>query len=128
MWATPTTTRMEPEDLLRDFLSVSAIKIGKIRTNNEFTSSSAFTAFCKKRNIVLCPSVAYTHTMQARAEGAVRICKEHVWCLLRSSNAPPRFWPFALLHFCRTYNYWPGADSPPPWESMKTSNFVFDME
>eukprot|EP00961_Rhodomonas_salina_P189546 2557730-Rhodomonas_salina.1 len=51
IWATPTTTRMEPEELLRDFLSVSNLKIGKIRTDNEFTASAKFTAFCKKRGM-----------------------------------------------------------------------------
>eukprot|EP00961_Rhodomonas_salina_P090300 1215166-Rhodomonas_salina.1 len=81
---------MEPEELLRDFLSVTALRINTIRTDNEFTASSSFKAFCstRKRNMTLAPSVAYTHTMQARAEGAVRICKEHVRCLLRASNAP----------------------------------------
>eukprot|EP00961_Rhodomonas_salina_P077184 1035088-Rhodomonas_salina.1 len=101
MWASPSTTRKEQEILLREFLLVTGLKIGKVRTDNEFTASSNFQAFCKKRDITLCPSVAYTHTMQARAEGAVLICKEHVRCLLKSSNAPPHFWPFALLHFCR---------------------------
>eukprot|EP00961_Rhodomonas_salina_P189347 2554520-Rhodomonas_salina.1 len=48
MWTTPTTTRMEPEELLRDFLLVSNLKIGKIRTDNKFTASAKFTAFCKK--------------------------------------------------------------------------------
>eukprot|EP00961_Rhodomonas_salina_P153129 2061737-Rhodomonas_salina.2 len=66
--------------------------------------------------------------MQAHAEGAVLICKDHVCCLLKSSNAPARFWPFALLHFCCTYYYWPGAHSPPPWESMDNSQFDFNME
>eukprot|EP00961_Rhodomonas_salina_P286681 3874135-Rhodomonas_salina.1 len=77
MWVTPTTTLMEPEDLLRDFLSVLNLLIGKIRTVNEFTASTKFKAFCQKRAMVLCPSAAYTHTMQARhgAEGAVSICK-----------------------------------------------------
>eukprot|EP00961_Rhodomonas_salina_P121495 1635437-Rhodomonas_salina.3 len=127
MWATPTTTRMEPEDLLNDFLVLSKINIGKIRTDNEFVSTK-FKAYCKKRGIVLCPSVAYTHTMQARAEGAVRICKNQVRCALKASNAPPRFWPFALLHFCRTFNYWPGANSPLPWTTMAKSNFSFNIE
>jgi hypothetical protein len=84
--------------------------------------------FCRKRDISLCPAVAYTHTMQALAEGAVRICKEHVLCLLKASNAPARFWLFALLHFCRTYNWWPGATWQPPWESMKNSKFCFELE
>jgi hypothetical protein len=78
LWATPTTTRMEPEELLRDFLSISGVKIGKIRVDGEFDASAAFKAFCKRRSIELCPATAYNHTMQARAEGAVRICKEHV--------------------------------------------------
>lgn len=76
----------------------------------------------------LCPSVAYTHIMQARAECAVRICKEHVRRLLKSSNAPPRFWPFALMHFRRMYNFWPGTTTPPPWESMTKSRFLYNME
>eukprot|EP00961_Rhodomonas_salina_P197098 2660254-Rhodomonas_salina.1 len=59
--------------------------------------------------------------MQARAEGAVRICKEHVHCLLKASNAPARFWPFALLHWCQIYNYWPGSKTPPPWDAMEKS-------
>eukprot|EP00961_Rhodomonas_salina_P240842 3254288-Rhodomonas_salina.1 len=104
MWATPTATRMEPEELLNEFLGTTGIKVGQLRIDNEFFCSTAFKAYCKKKGITLCPSVAYTHTMQARAEGAVRICKEHVRCLLKASNMPPRFWPFALLHFCRVYN------------------------
>eukprot|EP00961_Rhodomonas_salina_P174581 2354896-Rhodomonas_salina.1 len=68
MWATLTTTHMEPEGLLRDFLSVLNLQIGKIRTDNEFTASTKFKAFCQKR--AMCPSAAYMHTMQARAEGA----------------------------------------------------------
>eukprot|EP00961_Rhodomonas_salina_P249977 3378747-Rhodomonas_salina.2 len=96
MWATPSTTREEPESLLRKFLASTGIKIGQIRIDNEFNCSSTFKAFCKKLDITLCPSVAYTHTMQARAEGAVRICKEHVRCLLKASNTPPLFWPFTF--------------------------------
>eukprot|EP00961_Rhodomonas_salina_P055146 740892-Rhodomonas_salina.2 len=34
MWATLTTTRMEPEELICNFLSVSNLKIGKIRSDN----------------------------------------------------------------------------------------------
>mmetsp|Transcript_24318 Transcript_24318/g.49270 ORF Transcript_24318/g.49270 Transcript_24318/m.49270 type:complete len:83 (+) Transcript_24318:842-1090(+) len=29
LWATPTPTKMEPEELLRDFLNVTGLKIGK---------------------------------------------------------------------------------------------------
>eukprot|EP00961_Rhodomonas_salina_P253355 3424165-Rhodomonas_salina.1 len=77
MWATATTTRKEPEKLLLEFLAVMGLKIGQLWTDNEFTASSTFKAFCEKQDITLMPSVAYTHTMQARVEGAVRICKEH---------------------------------------------------
>eukprot|EP00961_Rhodomonas_salina_P223553 3023017-Rhodomonas_salina.1 len=128
MWATPTRTRMEPKDLLGDFLSVSNLKISEIRTDNEFTASTKFKAFCTKRCMVLCPSAAYTHTMQVRAEGAVRICKNQVRCFLKASNAPARFWPFTLMHFCCTYNHWPRANSPQQWQSMAKSNFTFNVE
>eukprot|EP00961_Rhodomonas_salina_P154622 2082898-Rhodomonas_salina.1 len=63
---------MNPEDLLREFLSLTGFKIGKIRVDGEFVASSSFEAFCEKRIMVLCPAVAYNHSMQARAEGAVR--------------------------------------------------------
>eukprot|EP00961_Rhodomonas_salina_P180456 2435766-Rhodomonas_salina.1 len=119
---------MEPEELLDEFLDTTGIKVGQLRVDNEFFCSTAFKAFCKRKGITLCPSVAYTHTMQARAEGTVRICKEHVRCLLKASNAQPLFWPFALLHFCSVYNYWPGTTTPPPWESMSKSRFCFDKE
>eukprot|EP00961_Rhodomonas_salina_P224878 3040114-Rhodomonas_salina.1 len=78
MWASETTTRKEPEKLLLEFLAVTELKIGQLWTDNEFTACSTFKVFCKKLDITLMPSVAYMHTMQARAEGAVRICKEHV--------------------------------------------------
>eukprot|EP00961_Rhodomonas_salina_P052588 705459-Rhodomonas_salina.1 len=64
MWAAPSTTRLEPEELLLEFLSATGIKIGQIRMDNEFHCSSTFKVFCKKRDITLCPSVAYRHTMQ----------------------------------------------------------------
>eukprot|EP00961_Rhodomonas_salina_P225691 3051577-Rhodomonas_salina.1 len=78
LWATPTTTRMQQEELLQDFLTLTNLKVGKVHMDNKFPASSAFEAFCRKHSIAVCPSAAYTHTMQARAEGAVRICKEHV--------------------------------------------------
>lgn len=109
LWATPMTTQMEPEELLRDFLCISGVKIGKLLVDGEFDESAAFKAFCKQQGIELCPATAYNHTMQAHIEGAVRICKEHVLCLLKQSNLPPKFWPFALMNFCRIFNYWPSA-------------------
>eukprot|EP00961_Rhodomonas_salina_P302911 3941021-Rhodomonas_salina.1 len=117
---------MELEDLVRDFITVSGLQIGSIHTDNEFTASTVFKVFCKASMITYSPSAAYTH--QALAEGAVQICKDHVCCLLKSSNTPARFWPFNLLHFCCTYNYWPGANSPPQWESMDNLQFNFNLE
>mmetsp|Transcript_68447 Transcript_68447/g.142724 ORF Transcript_68447/g.142724 Transcript_68447/m.142724 type:complete len:273 (+) Transcript_68447:444-1262(+) len=128
LWAAPTTTKAEPELLLRDFLSVSGLKIGRVRVDGAFDASSGFKSFCKRRNIEICASVAYTHTMQARVEGAIRVCKEHVRCMLKSSNCPTRFWPYALLHFCRTFNWWPSQNGPPPWTKMQQSKFCFDMD
>eukprot|EP00961_Rhodomonas_salina_P043869 589216-Rhodomonas_salina.1 len=83
---------MEPEDLVKDFLSVNCIKISHISTDNEFTVFTEFKAFCKANNIRCKPSAAYMHTMQELAEGALHICKDHVCCSLRvkSSNAQAR--------------------------------------
>jgi len=47
IWATPTTTRMEPEALVRDFISVTGLKIGRIRVDGEFDQSTAFKKFAK---------------------------------------------------------------------------------
>jgi hypothetical protein len=44
-----------------------------------------------------------------RVEGAIRICKDKVRAFLRRVNMPRRFWPDALLHWCRTYAHWPDA-------------------
>ena len=58
---------------------------------SEFGKSSSFIAYCTQHVIVREPVSASTHDQNARAEGAIRICKEHVRCLLRSANLPRRF-------------------------------------
>ena len=63
-------------------------------------------------------TAAYTHTFNARAEGAVRIVKEHMRCLLRRANLPRRFWPYAMLHFCRVYAYWPDKQGKSAWDKL----------
>ena len=63
--------------------------------------------FCVNNRIVMEETSAYTHTFNVRAEGVVRIVKEHMLCLLRRANLPRLFWPYAMLHFCRIYAYWP---------------------
>ena len=61
--------------------------------------------------------------MQARAEGAVRITKEHIRCLLKTANMPYKFWPLALTQFCRMYNYWPCKGHSPPWITLSDHRY-----
>ena len=63
-------------------------------------------------------TAAYIHTFNARAEGAVRIVKEHMRCLLRRANLPRRFWTYMMLHFCRVYAYWPDLQGQSAWEKL----------
>ena len=51
------------------------------------------------------PVAEYTHVQNARSENAIRVSKEHVRCLLRASNVPRNFWPYALTHFLRLGAY-----------------------
>jgi hypothetical protein len=53
------------------------------------------------------PVAHYTHIQNVRAENAIRVAKEHIRCLLRASNLPKLFWPYALMHFLRMRAYWP---------------------
>jgi hypothetical protein len=99
-WAQPSPTRSEPEDLIHDFMTLTGIKVGHVRADGagEFAGSSTFKAYCKRHNIVIEEVPAYTHTFNARGEGAIRICKDKVRAFLRRANMPRRFWPDALLH------------------------------
>jgi len=67
-------------------------------------------------------TAAYTHTFNdnsnERAEGAVRIVKEHMRCLFRHANLPRLFWPYTMLHFCRVYAYWPDRPGKSAWEKL----------
>ena len=96
LWAEPVVNRSAPEEVIQEFIDLTGIKIRRLRLDgaSEFVKSSAFKAWCKRQHIILCPVAAYTHTLNARAEGAVRICKEHVRCMLRASKLPRRFWPW----------------------------------
>ena len=40
--------------------------------------------------------------------------KNNLRCMLLSSNAPRRLWPFALQHFCRIFGWWPKANGIAP--------------
>ena len=59
---------------------MSRLKISTIRFDgaSEFGKSSSFIAYCTQHDIVREPLASYTHIQNARAEGAIRICKEHV--------------------------------------------------
>ena len=115
-----TTSRTEPENLVHEFMTLTRVKIDSIRYDGagEFATSANFKAFCKNNHIALEPCAAYTHTFNARAEGAVRIVKEHMRCLLRRANLPLRFWPYAMLHFCRVYAYWPDQHGKSAWAKL----------
>ena len=89
LWAAPTTTRSNPQDLLRDFLDFARIPINRLRVDTEFVNNDALKALCKQRGITVAPTAEYTHTMAARVEGAVRICKEHVRCMLKEAKGYP---------------------------------------
>ena len=119
-YASPTTRRTEPEALLREFLTLTGIKIRQIRLDGaaEFGRSATFRAYCANQGINIEEVPAYTHTLNARAEGAVRIIKEHVRCLLRTANLPRRFWPYAVRHFTRMYAWWPDKSGKCAWDKL----------
>jgi hypothetical protein len=103
--------RTHPEDLMHEFLTMSRLKISTIRFDdtNEFGKSSSFIAYCTQHDIVRDPLAECTHIQNATTEGAIRICKEHVRCLLRSANLPCRY-------FCHLYAYWSDANDLSAWE------------
>mmetsp|Transcript_30795 Transcript_30795/g.63767 ORF Transcript_30795/g.63767 Transcript_30795/m.63767 type:complete len:332 (+) Transcript_30795:555-1550(+) len=125
MWASASKRKQGPEELLEEFLRYTQVKISKIRLDDagEFATSESFRLWCANRDIVICATAGYNHTMQARAEGAVRITKEHIRCLLKTANMPYSFWPWALTQFCRLYNYWPKKGHAPPWVMLAGHRF-----
>jgi len=129
LWASPSKHKSDPESLLEEFLRYTQITISKIRMDaaGEFASSASFQRWCSNRGIVICSTAGYNHTMQARAEGAVRITKEHLRCMLKTANMPYKFWPWALTQFCRVYNYWPCKGHAPPWVMLANHNFSQDI-
>jgi hypothetical protein len=115
-----TVDRTEPESLIHEFMTLTRLKIDCIRYDGAaaFAKSATFKAFCVNNHIAMEETAAYTHTFNARAEGAVRIVKEHMRCLLRRANLPRRFWPYAMLHFCRVYAHWPDKQGKSAWAKL----------
>ncbi len=104
-YCSATADRTEPESLIHEFITLTRLKIHCIRYDGaaEFAKSATFKAFCVNNRIAMEETAAYTHTFNARAEGAVRIVKEHMRCLLHRANLPRRFWPCnaaILLRIC----------------------------
>ena len=69
-------------------MTLTRLKIDCIRYDGaaEFAKSATYKTFCVNNRIAMEKTAAYTHTFNARAEGAVRIVKEHMRCLLRRAN------------------------------------------
>jgi hypothetical protein len=99
-------------DTLKELCFDRALKFGKCMD---------FRQWAQHKGDILCPFVGYNHTLNSKAETYVRITKEHMRCLLRSSNAPRRLWPYAVQHFCRVYGWWSRNKriSAPPWTRVR---------
>ena len=117
-WCAPTVSRSQPHELIQEFLDVAGVSVRSIRFDNamEFGKSDRFRSWAKAKGAILCPTVDYNHTLNSKSESYVRITKEHLRCMLRSSHAPRRLWPFAIQHFCRIFGWWPKANGgAAPW-------------
>mmetsp|Transcript_45821 Transcript_45821/g.93771 ORF Transcript_45821/g.93771 Transcript_45821/m.93771 type:complete len:205 (+) Transcript_45821:2-616(+) len=64
LWAAPTASRATPEDLLRDFLAETRLKIGRLRVDGEFSASASFKAFSQ---ILAVGSSAFLQNLQLLA-------------------------------------------------------------
>ena len=129
VWCSATKRRQSPEELIQEFVDATGVQLAAIRFDDaaEFGRSSSFKAWAKKHGATLRPVAAYSHTLNARAEGAIRITKEHVRCMLKTSNLPRKFWPYALLQFMRVWNHWPNAEGNTGWENLPNTKFCYDL-
>eukprot|EP00961_Rhodomonas_salina_P027866 377064-Rhodomonas_salina.2 len=110
-------------------MDLTGLRFRTIRHDDaaEFALSESFRAWAALVHAVLEQVAGYKHTLNGKAEGAVRIAKEHVSCLLRSANMPLRFWPWAVTHWHRTYNHWVKASGKSSWESLPDHRFSQDF-
>ena len=124
-WGVPTSDRERPELHLQQFLDLTGLRLRNIRHDDtaEFARSSSFRAWAASVHATLCPVAGYKHTLNGKAEGAVRIAKEHVRCLLRASNLPRRFWPWAVTHWHRIYAYWVKKNGQTGWDGLPSHTF-----
>jgi hypothetical protein len=123
VWGQTCTTRSTTEDLIQEFLTMTNLKVSSVRFDGaqEFGKSLSFKSFCHQEKIVMEPVAHYTHIQNVRSENAIRVAKEHIRCLLRASNLPKLFWPYALMHFLRMGVYWPSdPHNRSVWERLDT--------
>jgi hypothetical protein len=78
-----------------------------IALRNGFNKEVFITLEVQRSKIVMEPVTHYAHIQNARAENAIRVTKEHIRFLLRTSDLPKIFWTYALTHFLRMCAYWP---------------------
>ena len=105
-------------------MTLTRLKVDCIRYDGaaEFAKIATFKVFCVNNRIAMEETSAYTDTFNAIAEGAVRIVKEHMRCLLRRANLPrrranlPR--PYVMLHVCRVCAYWPDRQGKSAWAKL----------
>jgi len=134
LWCAPTTSCAQPHELTQEFLNNSGIQVRSIRVDNimEFGQSDQFKSWANAKGAVMCPTVNYNHTLNSKSECYVQITKDHLRCMVLSSNAPRRLWPFALQYFCRIIGWWPKANGIAHWkrvgsECQLTANLDRDL-
>ena len=100
-----TKTRCDPVDLVADYITITKRipKFLHIDGVKEFVGAKT-KAFCHLHNITLQIVTSYSHTMQARVEGAIGI-KQHSRIALSTTNVPTRFWPYATTDFVYKCNF-----------------------
>ena len=127
-----TKTRSDPVDLLAEYITITkrTPKFLRVDGAKEFVGSK-MKDFCHLHHITLQIVTSYSHTMQARVEGAIGIIKQHSRIALSTSNAPTRFWSYDTTDFVYKRNYlWCSSDRnghlSTPQARLK-SNFAGDM-
>jgi len=122
LWCALTTSRAQPHELIQEFLNYSGIQVRSTVTRfdnaMEFGQSDHFKSWAKAKGALLCPAVNYNHTVNSKSECYVRITTEHLRCMLLSSNAPRRLWPYALQHIFRIFGWWPKVNGITPWKRV----------
>ena len=101
-----TKTRSDPVDLLADYITITkrVPKYLRVDGAKEFVGAK-MKAFCHRHNITLQIVTSYSHTMQARVEGAIGNIKQHSRIALSTANVPTRFWPYATTDFVYKRNF-----------------------